>query len=104
MSGFCTCGMCPGSEDGPPFTGFFQIPEHVFMGIFHTIFDAYDSEDEDPYYMGEDPYYRCASNGVHYGTFREKSDAALQRELSARDAFQKLVEATPGNATGLPLL
>jgi hypothetical protein len=54
--------------------------------------------------MGEDPYYRCASNGVHYGTFREKSDAALQRELSARDAFQKLVEATPGNATGLPLL
>ena len=41
-----------------------------------------------------------ACNGVSYGNFREKSDAALRRERTAKEKFNALADATPANISG----
>ena len=51
-------------------------------------------------YDGYGGYGGEASNGVSYGNFREKSNAAESRELTAKYKFKALADATPANISG----
>ena len=51
-------------------------------------------------YDGYGGYGREASNGVIYGSFRDKSDSAFLRERTAIDKFNALADTTPANISG----
>jgi len=70
---------------------------------FFRDYGEYDSEGHFGYgedYGGYDGYGRHASNGVSYGNFAEKSNAACNRELTAKNKFKALADATPANISG----
>ncbi|KAJ1481443.1 hypothetical protein T484DRAFT_1899434, partial [Baffinella frigidus] len=89
----CHCGRC-----------FFNFDDDGYGGYGYGSDYSSDYGGEEDYYDMMMEHYLGVFGGrkAGKGNAREKSDAALLREHTARDRFKELADATPANCSGAP--
>lgn len=87
----CHCGRC-----------FFNFDDDGYGGYGYGSDYSSDYGGEEDYYDMMMEHYLGVFGGrkAGKGNAREKSDAALLREHTARDRFKELADATPANCSG----